>query len=80
MNPTIARLKVIATALPTWLAAFALAAPVVAQQATELLPDEWGRKVATVVLTAAGVATFAVQTIRRLTPVAPAERGVLPVS
>lgn len=70
------RLRVLATALPTWLALFALAAPELAHLAAQLLPG--GERVAAVILTAAGVATFVITAVRRLTPVAKDERGVLP--
>lgn len=74
----IARLKVIIKALPTWLAVVALAAPMVAEEAASVLPAPWSAHVTAVLLTVAAVAAAVVRTIQRVTPVLPAERGLLP--
>lgn len=73
-----ARVRVVLTALPTVLAAFALAAPELAERASALLPG--GERIASIILTLACVASFAVFAIRRLTPVPPDQRGILPPS
>lgn len=78
MTDLLARLRVVARALPTWLALVALAAPVIAEEAAEVLPDGWGQRVTAIALTVAAVAVAALNVIRRLTPVAPEERGLLP--
>lgn len=77
MTRLLARLRVIATAAPTWLAAISAAAPFIADDIAHQLPDSWARPTARVVLTIGGLATAAIQTIRRLTPVPPSQRGVL---
>lgn len=81
------KIKVVATSLPTWLA---IASAVISQVADELikvLPDEIDAQVVTISgqlvawLAAAGaIVAGAVLTIRRLTPVPEAERGILPQS
>lgn len=76
MSDLIARARVIVTALPTWLAVFAVAAPELADRAAEVLPG--GERVAAAIVTAGTVAGFVVFAIRRLTPVAPSQRGILP--
>lgn len=73
-----AKAKVIATALPTWLAVVVLAAPIVAEEAASVLPSGWAERVTSVALTVVAVATAAINVIRRLTPVHPYERGILP--
>lgn len=66
---TLARLKVIATALPTWLAIVALAAPIAAEEIAPILPAPWADRVTAIALTVAAVATAVIQTIRRVQPV-----------
>ena len=78
MSPLIARLKVIVTALPTYLAIVVLAAPMVAQSASEVLPTPWSQRVTALCLTAAAAAASAIALIRRVTPVINTQRGLLP--
>lgn len=73
----LARIKVILTALPTWLGAVALAAPVLAQQIAAVFPHG-AEHVVSLVLTAGGVATAAITVIRKVTPVRGDQVGLLP--
>lgn len=74
----LARLVVIARAVPTWCTIAALAAPIVAEEAATVLPAPWSDRVTAVALTVAGVAGAVVTVIRRVTPVLEHERGILP--
>lgn len=78
MRPLLSRLKVVITAAPTWLALVAVAAPIVAEEAATVIPAPWSDRVTAIVLGVGAVAAAVVTTIRRLTPVAAAERGLLP--
>jgi hypothetical protein len=77
MSALFRRVRVVLTALPTWLGAVSLAAPIVAQQIATVFPHG-AEHVVSVVVTAGGVATAAVTVIRRLTPVPADQQGLLP--
>jgi hypothetical protein len=72
------KLQVVLTALPGWLAA---ATAVLTVFATEVIPNidgPWGVRLAALVATALAVLTLAGQVVARVTPVAAADRGILP--
>lgn len=82
MNQTIARTRVVLTALPTYLVAAAVILTIVSEDVAQLLPmvpAGTAETVARWLVAAAGSLTAAVSIIRRVTPVLPAERGILPV-
>lgn len=79
MEKLIARVRVVITALPTYLVAIAFVVGVVRDEVAKALPDhpvtEWLTWAAGIVL---GVLGVAVVIIRRVTPVIAAQRGLLP--
>lgn len=82
MNTFIARTRVVLTAAPTYLVSLAVILTIVSEQVAELLPmvpAGTAETVARWLVTAAGSLTAAVSIIRRVTPVLPNERGLLPV-
>jgi len=80
MKKLIARIRVLLTAAPTWLAAAGAGVEVVVQEVADELPhgwqDDWLRWGGGV-LVVIGVAQ---RIVRRVTPVPPAQRGLLPTS
>lgn len=74
------RVVVVLKAAPTWLAAATATVTILSDELVRLLPDNLD----TVVVQYAGltlaVLGFAVTAIRRLTPVLPDERGLLPIA
>lgn len=77
MSALARRIKVVLTALPTWLGVVALAAPIVAQQIADVFPHG-AEHVTSIVLTAGSVAAGAIAVIRKVTPVRPDQVGLLP--
>lgn len=75
MTETAARLRVITTAAVTWMVATSVALSAVAPALGDLTASP---EVATWALRAAGWLTSAVVIIRRVTPVPPAARGIIP--
>lgn len=73
------RAKVVATALVTWLVVLVAALQVVIDEIAPLLPAPWDQKVTSWLLSAISVVSVAILIIRRVTPVPPEERGILPV-
>jgi len=78
MSDFLARVRVVLSALPTWLAVAALAAPIVAQEAASFLPSPVSDRVTAVALTAVAVITALLNVIARVKPVVDkAEQGLL---
>jgi hypothetical protein len=78
MSELLAKVRVILKAWPTWAAAFTAVLGVVAAEVIPLLPEQVGVRVAGWVAVALSVIAAATAVVRRVTPVLPAERGVLP--
>lgn len=72
------RLVVIVKAAPTWLAAIVTAAPIIATALADQLPTAWAADVTNVGVRVVAIAGAAIVVIRRLTPVAKADRGLTP--
>lgn len=77
MNDFIERAKVITSAAVTWLTFTALVLTVAADEIGQLAPDGTGQDVTTFLIRVAAWLGAAVSIIRRVTPVAPDERGIL---
>jgi hypothetical protein len=75
----IARAVVLLTALNSYLIAFAVAAPVLAEKVSNVLPAPTSEKVTAILLTLAGIATSISLVIRRSTVVPKSERQILPL-
>ncbi len=73
----IAKAKVVLTAAPTYLAAFAAAVPLLLTVWVPLLPEHLAVRVTAVGAGAVAVTGAAIATIRILTPVKPKDRGLL---
>lgn len=76
MSDLIRKARTVLTALPTFLAVVALVAPIVAEEAAQVLPAPWSERVTAVALTVAAVAAAVVQVVRRVTPVIDSARGL----
>lgn len=77
MSKLMAKVKVVLTALPTYMTAAAVIITIAANQLAELLPDKTAGIVqwsATIV----GFLTAAIAVIRKVTPVLPSQTGLLP--
>lgn len=72
------RVVVVAKAAPTWLVAASTAVTIASEELVKLLPDHWDEQVVRWATVATGALGAAVILIRRLTPVLPDERGILP--
>lgn len=73
----LARVVVLARAVPTWATIAALSAPIVAEEAARVLPAPWSERVTALGLTVAGVCGAIVTVVRRVTPVVKEQRGIL---
>jgi hypothetical protein len=74
------RIRTVLTALVTWLTVLAAVLSIVVDELADyadVAPVAWVIRIAGVVLVAAGVA---VNIVRRVTPVIPADRGLLPLA
>lgn len=78
MKKLLARARVILTAAPTYLVAAGAVVTIVADEVSKLLPPGWQDNAAQIAGAAVGILGAAVAIIRRVTPVLPAERGILP--
>lgn len=79
MSPELVqKVKVFLTALPTYLAVVTAVLTALAQHIVPLLPESVAVQVSAWIVLALGWITAIVTTIRRLTPVEPWERGMLP--
>jgi hypothetical protein len=72
----LARLRVLATAAPTYLVAVAAILPLIASDLAEVMPGQ-AETITSGVLIVVGWLGAAIAIIRRVTPVAKAERGLL---
>ena len=78
MTKLLARIRVLLTAAPTWLAGAAVVVGAVSDEVAKAVPDGWQDNVIAIggpVLAVIGAATAIV---RRVTPVFGADRGLLP--
>ena len=78
MTKLLARARVILTAAPTYLVAAAAVVTIVADEAAKVLPTGWQDNAAQIAGAVLAVIGAAVAIVRRVTPVLPAERGILP--
>lgn len=78
MKKVLARLVVLLRAVPTWATIGALAAPIVAEELSQVLPAPWSERVTALGLTVAGALGAIVTIVRRVTPVVESQRGILP--
>lgn len=78
MSEFLAKVRVVLTALPTWLAAATAVLTVVLFQVVPLLPDNIAVRAAAILTAALAVLRAAGEAVARLTPVKPDARGVLP--
>lgn len=72
------RILVILKAAPTWLVAASTAITIFAEEIVAILPDSWDPVVVRWSAIAVGFLTAVINIIRRVSPVLPAERGILP--
>lgn len=73
-----ARLRVILTAAVTWLLVAQAALVAFADQIGPFLPTPWADRVNAFIVSAIAVVVAVIAVIRRVTPVLPDERGILP--
>jgi small neutral amino acid transporter SnatA (MarC family) len=78
MSNFIARTKVVLSAAVTWLVVAAAVLAIIAEELAKVLPDGPGQAVARVLGIALMAIGCAIAIIRRVTPVLPDERGILP--
>lgn len=78
MSDFIARVRVVLTAAVTWITAVAAVIPFIADDIADQLPSGAAEQVTKYALLAVAWLGAAVSIIRRVTPVLPDERGVLP--
>jgi len=78
INALLDRVKVVATAAVTYLTAAVVILSLVADQIVELLPNGDGQTVAAWLIRVVAVLSGAITIIRRVTPVVPQDRGLLP--
>lgn len=78
MSAFLARVRVVLTAAVTWLTAIAAVVPFIADDIAAQLPEGAAEQVTKYALLAVAWLGAAVSIIRRVTPVLPQERGVLP--
>jgi hypothetical protein len=75
---TIEKIKVIAFSAVTWLTAASAVVVILADEIAKVLPGGYQDDVARWALIVGGVLTAAINIIRRVTPVIPEDRGILP--
>jgi hypothetical protein len=80
MSQIIDRVKVVLTALVTYLTAAAVIVSAAAPEIVKVLPDDWRGGFSEGVVRVLAAIVAAVAIIRRVTPVDAAERGLLPPS
>lgn len=78
MKNLLARLSVIFTAAPTYLVAAGAVVAIVSDEVSKVLPSGWQDNALQIGGAIAGILAAAVSIIRRVTPVLPHERGILP--
>lgn len=77
MSKLIARIKVLLNAAPTYLAAAGVIIAIVADEVGKLAPSGWQDNAVQILGALAGVVAAATAIVRRVTPVAPADRGLI---
>jgi hypothetical protein len=77
---TIARIKVLATAAVTWLLVASTIVTIASEEIAAVLPAGTATTVGAVALKVVAVIGAAVAIIRRVTPVLPDQRGLLPTA
>lgn len=80
MTEFLAKVRVVASAAVTWLVIAEGVLLAVVAEVVPQLPEPWGSRVGTFVASALAVLATAIVIIRRVTPVEPEERGILPQS
>lgn len=78
MKKLLKRARVILTAAPTYLVAAGAVVSIVADEVSKVLPAGWQDNAAQLAGAAVGIIGAAVAIVRRVTPVLPHERGILP--
>ena len=78
MKQTWARIVVILKAAPTWLIAASTIITIASEEIVKILPDNLDITATRYATAALGALGAAIVLIRRLTPVLPDERGILP--
>lgn len=78
MTKLVARIKVILRALPTYMVGAAVVLTLLAPEIAKLLPSGIGEHVASWLIKIAAFLGAAVAIIRKVTPVAPSQVGILP--
>ena len=73
------RIVVILKAAPTYLVLASTVLTVIADELAKILPTPWADRITAAVITVTAVFASIVAIIRRVTPVLPEERGILPV-
>ena len=74
----VAKLKVILKAAPTWIITAALIVPIVADEVGKVVPAGWQDNVVSISGRVLAILGAAAAIIRRVTPVAKDQRGILP--
>lgn len=77
MSKLIARIRVLLNAAPTYLAAAGVIIAVLADEVGKLAPTGWQDNAVQILGVLAGIVAAATAIVRRVTPVLPAERGLL---
>jgi len=78
-NKTLARIRVLLGAAPTWIAAAGIISAAVIEEVAKLLPSGWQDNAAQIAGYSAAVIASATAIVRRVTPVFGIERGILPL-
>ena len=73
-----ARAQVVLTAAVTWLVIAAAVITIIADELAKVLPAPWSDRISAWAITILGVLGAVITIIRRVTPVRPEERGLLP--
>ena len=77
MSNLTAKIKVVATAFPTYLVIAAAVVPILSEELAKVLPSGAATVVGSLSLTVVGVLAAAISIIRRVTPVIKSDRGIL---
>jgi hypothetical protein len=78
MTEFIARVKVVLSAAVTWLVVASSVVTVFADEIAPIIPAPWSERASAIAVTVLGVLAAAIAIIRRVSPVLPDERGILP--
>lgn len=77
MSKLIARIGVLLRAAPTYLAAAGVIIAIIADEVGKLAPSGWQDNAIQILGVLAGIIAAATAIVRRVTPVAPADRGLI---